>query len=79
MTIEGFDEDDGCNGPCCTGPGRRPTRPANAHRARLLTPLPARIRLRLAVHHRIDRIGAWLCGHRCTRVAEMLWRVCRRI
>lgn len=81
MTIEGIDEDDGCNGPCCTGPVRRPARPANAHRVRLLTPLPARARarLRLAVHRRIDRVGAWLCGHRCSRLALWIWRACRMI
>lgn len=79
MTIEGIDEDDGCTGTCCTGPDRRPLRPANARRVRLLTPFPYRIRIRFAVHGRIDRVGAWLCGHRCTRVAEVMWRVCRMI
>ena len=71
MTIEGIDEDDGCTGDCCTEPRRRP---ANAHRVRLLTPLPYRTRLRLAVHGRIDRVGAWLCGNRCVRLARWIWR-----
>lgn len=74
MTIEGIDEDDSCTGSCCTGPVRRPARPANAHRVRLLTPLPARTRLRLGVHRRIDRVGAWLCGHRLGRLAVWIWR-----
>jgi hypothetical protein len=65
VTAVGWDrDDDGCNGVCCH----------NAHRVRLLTPLPARIRLRLAVHGRIDRAGAWLCGNRCARAAVWLWR-----
>jgi hypothetical protein len=80
VTAVGWDrDDDGCNGDCCTNPGRRPQRPANAHRVTLLTPLPARIRLRLAVHRRIDRAGAWLCDHRCPRVAEWMWRACRML
>jgi len=70
VTIEGWDEDDDCTGDCCTEPRRRPTRPANAHQVTLLTPLPARTRLRLAVHGRIDRVGAWLCGRHCNRLAE---------
>lgn len=74
MTIEGWDEDDGCTGDCCTEPGRRPTRPDSAHRVRLLTPPPARTRLRLGVHRRIDRVGAWLCGNRCVRLALWIWR-----
>lgn len=79
MTIEGIDEDDGCTGDCCAEPDRRPTRPASTHRVRLLTPLPARTRLRLAVHGRLDRVGAWLCGHRCSRLALWMWRVCRMV
>ncbi|MFM9616817.1 hypothetical protein ACKI14_02505 [Streptomyces turgidiscabies] len=71
MTIEGIDEDDACSGTCCTEPERRPT---NAHRVRLLTPLPARTRLRLAVRGRIDRVCAWLCWHRCGRLARWIWR-----
>lgn len=67
VTAVGWDrDDDGCNGPCCTEPDRRPAR-------------PTRIRLRLAVHRRIDRVGAWLCGHHCTRVALWMWRACRMI
>lgn len=74
MTIESIDEDDGCTCGRCAEPDRRPARPANAHRVRLLTPLPPRTRLRLAVVRRIDRAGAWLCGHRCTRLALWIWR-----
>lgn len=70
MTAVGWDEDD-CTCPRCTEPERRP---ANAHQVRLLTPLPARIRLRLAVHRRIDGVCAWLCGHRCVRLAGWIWR-----
>ncbi|MEV7389599.1 hypothetical protein [Streptomyces sp. NPDC091215] len=51
--------------------------PANAHRVVLLTPLPYRTRLRLAAELRIDRLGAWLCGHRCAPAAVWLWRACR--
>jgi hypothetical protein len=52
-------------------------RPANAHRVVLLPPLPARIRLRLAVHHQVDRAGCWLAGRGNCRAAELLWRACR--
>lgn len=79
MTIEGIDEDDGCTGPCCTAARRRPPRPANAHRVVLLTPFPARTRRQLAVHGRVDRVGAWLCGHRCSWAAALMWRACRMI
>ena len=42
-------------------------------------PLPYRTRLHLAAVRRIDRAGAWLCGHRCGRLALRIWRVCRMI
>ena len=42
-------------------------------------PLPYRTRLQLAAHRRIDRAGAWLCGHHCARAAELMWRLCRMI
>lgn len=45
----------------------------------VLPPLPCRVRLRLAAHRRIDRLGAWLCGHHATGAAEGLWRACRMI
>ena len=86
MTAVGWDDD--CTGPCC-----RPPEPDleeleaawlhahgqshNAHTVELLTPLPAGTRLRLAVHRRIDRAGAWLCGHHCTWLAAAMWRACR--
>lgn len=40
-------------------------------------PLPYRTRLRLAAARRIDRAGAWLCGHHCVWLAEAMWRTCR--
>lgn len=88
MTIEGWDEDDGCNGDCCTETEYEEIKTRwlakygnnhNAHHVKPLTPLPARTRLRLAVHRRIDRAGAWLCGRRCNRAALWMWRVCRMI
>lgn len=42
-------------------------------------PLPYRTRLYLAAAGRIDRLGAWLCGHGCTSAAEWMWRACRMI
>jgi hypothetical protein len=51
------------------------TRPANAHRVTLLHPLPTRIRL--AIHHQVDRAGYWLAGRGHGRAAEWLWRACR--
>lgn len=53
------------------------SRPANAHRVVLLTPLPLRIRLRLAAARRIDLIGAWLCDHGHQQAAGRMWRVFR--
>lgn len=54
------------------------TRPTNAHRVRPLTPLPARVRLRLAIHRRINRLGIHLVDHGHMRAAEWWWRACRR-
>lgn len=71
MTIEGWDGDDGCTGDCCTQ--------AAPDLHAWIRQLPLTTRLRLAAARRIDRAGAWLCGHRCTRVAEAMWRVCRMI
>lgn len=51
----------------------------NAHRVTALGDLPARTRLRLAAHRRVDRVGAWLCGHGCPRAALWLWRACRMV
>jgi hypothetical protein len=42
---------------------------------RLLTPLPRRVRLRLAAEQAITRAGTWLCDHRMWRAAELLWKV----
>lgn len=52
---------------------------AQTHNAHRVTPLnlPARTRARLAVQRRIDRLGAWLCGHGHSQAAELLWRACR--
>jgi hypothetical protein len=52
-------------------------RPANAHHVVPLAPLPARIRLRLMGHRRIDRIGCHLVNRDHPRAAEWLWRACR--
>jgi hypothetical protein len=41
----------------------------------LLTPLPWRTRLRLAVHHASNRAGYWLIDHGHVRAARMLWRI----
>jgi hypothetical protein len=70
LTIEGWDEDDDCNGDCCT------TTP-DLHA--WIRQLPAHTRIRLAVARRIDRAGAWLCDHRCSRLALWMWRACRMI
>jgi hypothetical protein len=43
---------------------------------RLLTPLPLRVRLRLATARAIDTIGCWLCDHHRPGMAMLLWRVC---
>lgn len=40
----------------------------------LLTPLPRRIRVRLAVTSRIDRTGTWCTRHGMTPVAIVLWK-----
>jgi hypothetical protein len=50
---------------------------SNAHQVVLLTPLPARVRMRLAVHRRINRVGFWLVERQHFRAAELLWRACR--
>lgn len=71
MTIEGIDDEDGCTGICCT----EPAPDLNAW----IRQLPPATRIRLALARRIDRAGAWLCGHRCTWVAEVMWRVCRML
>ena len=49
-------------------------------RARALSPrLPLHTLARLYTVGRIDRAGAWLCGHgpRGARAAEWMWRACR--
>lgn len=53
------------------------SRPANAHRVVPLMPLPARVRLRLAAHRRIDRAAIRLVDHGHYRAAGWLWRACR--
>lgn len=40
---------------------------------RLLTPLPRRVRARLAVTRVIDTAAIWLAGHGRLRAAERLW------
>jgi len=44
-------------------------------RPRLLTPLPCRTRLRLAVHRHLTRAGEWLGDHVSWQVTGWLWRV----
>lgn len=41
---------------------------------RLLTPLPRRVRLRLAVARTVDRTAIWLVDRKRFRSAERLWR-----
>lgn len=41
--------------------------------------LPARTRLRLAIHRRIDHTAAWLVDHNRTQAAELLWRTFRML
>lgn len=41
----------------------------------LLTPLPRRVRLRLAIARRRDGLAIWLVRHRRFRAAETLWRM----
>ena len=43
----------------------------------MLTPLPRRVRLRLAVCHVINGAGIWLVNHGRTGTAERMWRLCR--
>lgn len=40
---------------------------------RLLTPLPRRVRLRLAVEQAVTDAGIWLCDHRMWWAADLLW------
>lgn len=44
--------------------------------AELLTPLPRRVRLRLAAHRRIDHACGWLVEHRLHGPAIAIWRAC---
>lgn len=45
----------------------------NAREIRLLTPLPRRVRLRLAVSQAVTDAGVWLCDHRMWWAADLLW------
>jgi hypothetical protein len=51
----------------------------STHRVVPLTPLPARVRLRLAAHHRIDTVGCRLVERGHFRAAETPWRACRML
>jgi hypothetical protein len=42
-------------------------------RVRLLTPLPRRVRFRLAAWYVIDGVAIWLVEHRCFRAARLVW------
>lgn len=45
-----------------------------AGRPRLLTPLPRRTRLRLAIHRHVTSAGCWLGDHVSWTATERLWR-----
>lgn len=45
-------------------------------RARLRTPLPRRVRARLAFRRVIDEAAIWLIDRGRLRAAERLWRAC---
>lgn len=49
------------------------------NRVRLLTPLPRRTRLRLAIEHAITNAGTWLGDHVSWSAAERLWRITGRL
>lgn len=42
---------------------------------RLLTPLPRRVRLRLAIRYVIDGAAIWLAEHGHFRAATLTWRL----
>ena len=42
-------------------------------KVRLLTPLPRRVRLRLAIEQAVTDAGIWLCDHRMWWAADLLW------
>lgn len=44
-------------------------------KVQVLTPLPRRVRLRLAIQRRIDGAACWLVEHCHPRAGEALWRV----
>lgn len=45
---------------------------------RVLVPrLPLTVRARLRAGRYVDRVGAWLCYHRCRWLARWLWKACR--
>jgi hypothetical protein len=44
-------------------------------RIKVLTPLPHRTRLRLAIHRVITNVGIWLGDHVSWTAAERLWHV----
>lgn len=54
--------------------GAAVTGPVNAHRVRLLAPLPLGIRVRVAAVRRADRVGCWLACNVGGRAAEWWWR-----
>jgi hypothetical protein len=44
---------------------------------RLLTPLPRRVRFRLAVQSRIDAVAIWLAEHKHYKAARAVWKLGR--
>ena len=42
---------------------------------RLMTPLPRRVRFRLAVRGRVDGLAIWLAGHGHLNAARVTWQV----
>lgn len=54
---------------------RRKMRDGTFGRPVLLTPLPRRVRLRLAAEHAVNGIGIWLVNRGRISAAKRLWRL----
>jgi hypothetical protein len=44
------------------------------NKVRLLTPLPRRVRMRLAARRAVDKAGIWLVKHHRYHAAQRLWQ-----